>query len=1146
MGIAMTSQSDLQRNTMRGPAVKPNGSPPDRDAPSYAAAPFSKHYIWLSALGWLVLLQAASPLAWGYTDAHLWIPAAGLGLCLVAWFGRRAALLIFLSQLLVIGQALLLGTLSLSSLDLPYLTLAFIAAVLAPLETLVAWELYHHQARGSRNLGDPRSAILFLFVVVVGVGGGFAALRGLLWWLATPNDWPFWKWLFWHWLSRSLGVLAVAPPLLAAVTPWLIRQQLAVVEVFDDHDFQQRGHIGVDRIRRGDWIEIAGLTLGASVLGMILGWTHKEVPGWQLWGSPLLLIVWASLRQGLRGGTIVAGATAAFPLFVLAGREHDLSMMLLQGNLLAQCATGLLVAASASWIRLSEARYRQVVGHLPVVVYSGRIIDMGTGNQPPLAEVTLVSAACGTLFGCAPDELLGDYQHWLSHVHPDDQEVLLAALSQLTRQSLPVTCEYKLAPEETLRHVGEGDSALAAIPGSSLLTLNVTPLQSPRVRYVRDTLAPRLDDDGALVGWDGVVTDITEQRLLADDLRRTTNMFHTLVANLPAGVFFVAGSRGRPVVVNARARQLLGQREDAAAGLEHLSQVYRLFRPDGTPYPVENLPVYAALRTGQTRMCDDIVVHRADGRRVPLVAWGAPVSLGPGADHDAAVWVFEDLTALHQAEAARRDTEVRLRAVVETMGEGLLVQDRQGVIVDCNQTACQVLHRSAETLRGQALFALGWTFLREDGTPLASDAHPAHQVLRLGMPVRNVVLGMRSDPAPGTTTAEPRRLSPVRWLLVNAMPLTSPPNPTGVVTTFSDITAYRHAQDVLRNSEEKYRGLVEALPLMLCVVDRDTRLTYINPATTQVTGYTLEEIADPQIWLERIRAEDRPGLLAVIAEALAGTSGRIEIRYQAKNGDEKVAYALVQPRFHDSEIIGTITLMVDMTRERRLEQELQRAQRLELIGRLSSGIVHDFNNMLTAVMGYADLAGQSVAADHPIQRDLHLIQEASHQAKGLASQLLAFSKNRKVDMTRFDLNQLVRRTLDLLRSSLPHKVQVEALLHNGELPLEANETQLQQVLMNLCLNAKDAMPQGGRLQVRTELVQHDERRGVCLKVRDEGHGMAETVRSKVFDLFFTTKEHGTGLGLAVVQQIVESYGGFVEVHSEPEKGATFEVWLPLA
>ena len=126
------------------------------------------------------------------------------------------------------------------------------------------------------------------------------------------------------------------------------------------------------------------------------------------------------------------------------------------------------------------------------------------------------------------------------------------------------------------------------------------------------------------------------------------------MANLPAGVFFVQGPAGRPILVNNRARQLLGRREDASASLDHLSEVYRLFRSDGSLYPVEELPVYQALRRGVAAMRDDIVVHRPDGRRVPLVTWAAPVRLaGALGASDAAVWVLEDLTAMHQAEAAR-------------------------------------------------------------------------------------------------------------------------------------------------------------------------------------------------------------------------------------------------------------------------------------------------------------------------------------------------------------------------------------------------------------------------------------------------------------------------------------------------------------
>ena len=371
-----------------------------------------------------------------------------------------------------------------------------------------------------------------------------------------------------------------------------------------------------------------------------------------------------------------------------------------------------------------------------------------------------------------------------------------------------MVCEYRLAPPpRTAAH----DARTSRTP--------IGP------RWVRDVLAPQFDAEGRLSGWDGVVTEVTEQRALAVDLRRTTSMFHALVANLPAGVFFVQGPTGQPILVNNRARQLLGRREDASAGLEHLSKVYRLFRPDGSPYPVEELPVFQALRRGAAAMRDDIVVHRPDGRRVPLVTWAAPVRLGGPGPTDAAVWVLEDLTALHQAEAARRDTEGRLRTVVETMGEGLIVQDRKGVVVDCNAAACAVLRRTPQRLRGDVavrrvlvLPARGRLGPARRGAPGPGGAAdgPAGAELRAGPAGR--------PPADGETR---RRL---RWFLVNAMPLAGGAATAGVVTTFSDVTAYRQAQEVLRLSEEKYRGLIESMPLMLVQADRDLRVEYANPA----------------------------------------------------------------------------------------------------------------------------------------------------------------------------------------------------------------------------------------------------------------------------------------------------------------------------
>jgi PAS domain-containing protein len=322
---------------------------------------------------------------------------------------------------------------------------------------------------------------------------------------------------------------------------------------------------------------------------------------------------------------------------------------------LAQCSTALLVAASSGWVRHSEARYRRVVAQIPVVLYSARLYPTGAKTR---AEIHFVSPPAAAILGCPPEMLLGDYDHWLERIHPDDHEVVRAALAQLSRQvgnglcAVPVVCEYRLAPKPG----EEWSSALAGsvvrwLGGSEEKVASTPTIQRPR--WLRDTLAPTLDAQGRLYGWEGILEDITEQRLLADDLRRTTSMFHALIANLPAGVFFVSAKSGRPILVNQRARQLLGQREDFSAGLEHLCQVYRLHRADGSPYPPEELPVCQALRKGTVSMRDDIVVHRPDGRRLPLISWAAPLELGAsgastaqGQRIDAVVWVLEDLSDL--------------------------------------------------------------------------------------------------------------------------------------------------------------------------------------------------------------------------------------------------------------------------------------------------------------------------------------------------------------------------------------------------------------------------------------------------------------------------------------------------------------------
>ena len=936
----------------------------------------------------------------------------GIGIALVAWLGFWIVMLLWADFLLV----------RLVGIHFAWYQSLLESSLLA-LQIGFSWWAYRYLAKGRRRLDDPRSAMLFL-LIVAGLSGGVFGLAQALLWRWSGVDESLAALLGQAWRARALGVLVLVPPLLVGCTPLLQEWGLIRPEP------QERREVSAPLDwTTGERIEVAGLTLAASILDVALAVLHagEGLTSWHFWGLSLLVIVWASLRQGLRGGTLAAGTAAILSLLVAvsldAGPER---LNPLQGSLLAQCSAALLVGASSGWLQASEARYRQIIGHMPVLLYSVRVPRWvparlvqkprtpghEKGQTPTssiliqFAEITLASPACRQILGCEPEDLEGPVAHLLERILPADRELVLAALEQLCLQQQPVTCEYRLG------------TALGPDHPTTLAELGLpltVPRPRPPQRWLRDTLAPHYGPDGHLDGWEGIVEDITEQRVLAHDLRRTGGMLHALVSSLPIGIYFVQGPSGQPILVNARARQLLGQREDPAAGLSHLSQVYRLHRPDGSAYPWEELPVTRALRQGVSCMADDIVVHRSDGRRLTLVTWAAPVDLGMG-KVDAAVWVLENLSALKQADAVRQENEARLRTSFDT----------------------------------------------------------------------------------------------------------------------------------------KYRNLVDSLPLMVLQYNARAQITFVNAAIQQILGFTAAELSVPGFWTGRILAEDRGQFQTALERSLKGYVTRVEVRYLARDDSVKIGYALLQPQLQDKTAVGCTCLVVDMTLQRHLEQELQRSQRLELMGRLASGTIHDFNNLLTAMMGMAGLAQTSLPAEHPAHEDLQRILETGEQATHLAGQLLAFSKQRRIEPQPVDLNHVVTHTLKMLHGTIPSNILVETRLTPGEILLRGNETQLKQVLMNLFLNARDAMPGGGKLAIETHVVPGNaeaatpsQGRWARLVVQDAGQGMSESVRSRIFEPFFSTKERGTGLGLAVVHQIVESHGGRIDVRSQPQQGTCFEVWLPL-
>lgn len=1072
-------------------------------------------------------------------NAGIWLPGLGLGIVLVAWLGWR------IFPFLAAGLVLLVVRDWLAQRGPPVL-LGLTDAALHIGQIGLSWWLYHHVARGSRWLDDPRSATIFLLLVPGLLALSTACLQALAWWIAFDRAAPLAMLAARFWLTRMLGILAVTPILIVAVTPLLLRYRLVMLELPPSF-FGERE---AARARVGDRIEVAGLTFATSLLGLLLLWAHVQgnPTVWMLWAGCLVLIVWTCVRQGLRGGSFCASVTSVVIIAAaqVVGADGP-AQIGIQGSLLAFCSSALLVGVSASWIRASETRYRHVVSRIPFVVYSARLphgiptlvtpdqdgprrdskVDIHIGPAiSKLADVMLVSPACATIFGVEPAALIGPFALWLERIEPDDRELVIASLTQLCLQKQPVTCEYRL----------RAPAPVAPPPATVIVAY----------RWVRDTLTPHYSEEGLVDGWEGLIEDITDQRELSHNLRKMTTMLQVLIANLPTGVYFVQAPHGHPLLVNSRARHLLGQREDLSAGVIHLSRIYRLHRPDGTEYPAAELPVVKALRMGVTCRANDIVVHRGDGRKIPLITWAAPIDLHNTGVPDAAVWVLEDWTAMQQAENAVRESEMRLRAVIEAMAEGVIVQDDAGVIIDCNLAAGAILGLPREQLIQQPGLIPRTVCVKEDGSTFPRDEQPDVQALRTHQPARNVMVGLGGEIG-----------ASVRWLLVNSVPMPVGPkaglNPlrARVVTTFADITEQVRANDSLRHAKNKYQSLIETLPFMLEQRDRDFNITYLNPAATQLTGYSAQEYMTPGFCEGIIHAEDLPAYRAAAQASARGESSRLELRFRIKDGSMKTVLAFVHPHFNHGAVVGSTSLVIDITVQRRLELELQQARHLELVGRLASGTVHDLNNLLAVIMGLAGLAKAEFPENDALGQYLTRIEDVGEQAAHLTGQLLAFGKKRTLQRHPVDLNTVVTQTVRLARSVLPPEIAVETLLDPSVPKVLGDENQFKQVVMNLCLNARDAMPKGGTLTIHTDLspppaaltANANGSHWVRLSIHDTGHGMEEHVRSRIFEPFFSTKERGTGLGLAVVQQIVTECGGHIDVWSQPGDGTRFDVWL---
>jgi two-component system cell cycle sensor histidine kinase/response regulator CckA len=357
----------------------------------------------------------------------------------------------------------------------------------------------------------------------------------------------------------------------------------------------------------------------------------------------------------------------------------------------------------------------------------------------------------------------------------------------------------------------------------------------------------------------------------------------------------------------------------------------------------------------------------------------------------------------------------------------------------------------------------------------------------------------------------------------------------------------------LRAADLRFRSLIENIPLVTYMngVEESFTSIYMSPQVESLLGYTPEEWAErPELAQEGIHPDDRKRVDALAREARKlGIPTRSEFRFVARDG--RVVWVLDQTipvRDEDGTIVCHQGFLLDITEQKLLEEQLRQSQKMEAIGQLAGGIAHDFNNMLTAISGYAELLAHSFDEGDPRSEDVDQVRKAAAHAAALTRQLLTFSRKQVLLPQRLDVNDVVRDLEAMLARTIGAEVELKTSFEDALPLVETDPDQLAQVVVNMAINGRDAMPTGGVLTITTKTVDSELGSFVVVEIADTGTGMDEETRTRAFEPFFTTKDtgKGTGLGLATAYGVVSQSGGRIEIETTLGEGSTFRVLLPAA
>lgn len=638
---------------------------------------------------------------------------------------------------------------------------------------------------------------------------------------------------------------------------------------------------------------------------------------------------------------------------------------------------------------------------------------------------------------------------------------------------------------------------------------------------------PELDVTGQVIGTRAMFMDITERKNIENALMESEERYRRLLQQAPIGI--AVHCEGKLVFSNPAGVQLLGgTSEDELIG----KPITDIIHPDRLAEAQDRI---RRMMSGEKNLYPvNDVYKKLDGTSINVEVMAIPINYR---GKPAVQVTVKDITFQMQAQAALRESEQRFRTIFEKSTGGFSLTSLKGELLQVNPAFAGMLGYSVAEME-----KLNW----------AEITHP--EDIAVSREAIRCLLAKEQT----TYSFEKRyyhRNGSIVWAMVSTTLLRDEnDHPLYFITDVHNISSRKWTEEQLR----KLSQAVQQNPASILITDTQGNIEYVNTKFTEVTGFTLDEVVGktPRILKSgETPAEEYQALWETIN---AGREWHGEFHNKRKDGSLFWERASISPiRDLNGKITHYLAIKEDITEEKALQAQLLQAQKMEAVGRLAGGVAHDFNNMLLVILGNSELAMLMIDAGHPVYESLKEIIKAANRSVNLTRQLLAFARKQTIKPQILDLNETVASMLKMLQRLIGEDIELVWKPAPSLWPVKIDPAQIDQILANLAVNARDAISNVGNLIIETENVVFDETYAkshpallpgefVLLAVSDTGSGISQEILPRIFEPFFTTKAEGqgTGLGLATVYGIVKQNNGFVNIYSELGQGTTFNIYLP--